>query len=132
MIGTILILWLAWQTASPETIQHLEAGRQAESERHFDIAVAEFRKVTELDRAFPTGFLGQARMEQRDYGAAVAPLTHALELDPNLGAAHQLLGYALLAQGYTAEAIPHLTRVQEQMEGDAAVARESVDQSSFH
>lgn len=116
MIRTILILWLAWQTASPEAIQHLEAGRQAESERHFDVALAEFRKVTELDPAFPAGFvsLGQACMEQRDYGAAVAPLKHALELDPNLAAAHQLLGYALLAQGYAAEAIPHLARVQEQ------------------
>lgn len=29
-------------------------------------------------------------------------------------AAHQLLGYALLAQGYAAEAIPHLERVKEQ------------------
>jgi len=31
-----------------------------------------------------------------------------------LPAAHQLLGYALLAQGYAAEAIPHLERVKEQ------------------
>jgi len=116
VIRTILILWLAWQTASPEAIQHLEAGRQAENERHFDVAVAEFRKATELDPAFPAGFvsLGQACMEQRDYGAAIAPLKHALELDPNLAAAHQLLGYALLVQGYAAEAIPHLERVHEQ------------------
>jgi len=116
VIRTILILWLALQTTSSEVIQHLEAGRKAESERHFDIAVAEFRKVTEIDPAFAAGFvsLGQACMEQRDYGAAVAPLKHALELDPSLAAAHQLLGYALLAQGYAAEAIPHLARVQEQ------------------
>ncbi len=116
MIRTVLILWLALQTSSPEAIQHLEAGRKAESERHFDIAVTEFRKVTELDPAFAVGFvsLGQACMEQRDYGSAIAPLKHALELDPNLAAAHQLLGYALLAQGYAAEAIPHLARVQEQ------------------
>ena len=116
MIRTILILWLALQTTSPEAIQHLEAGRKAESERHFDVAVAEFRRVTELDPAFAAGFvsLGQACMEQRDYGAALVPLKHALELDPNLAAAHQLLGYALLAQGYASEAIPHLARVQEQ------------------
>jgi len=71
--------------------------------------------VTELDPAFAAGFvsLGQACMEQRDYGAALVPLKHALELDPNLAAAHQLLGYALLAQGYASEAIPHLARVQE-------------------
>jgi tetratricopeptide (TPR) repeat protein len=116
VIGTILIVWLALQTTSPTVIQHLEAGRKAESEGHFDVAVAEFRKVTELDPAFAAGFvsLGQAFMEERDYSAAVAPLKRALELDPNLAAADQLLGYALLAQGYAAEAIPHLARVQEQ------------------
>jgi tetratricopeptide (TPR) repeat protein len=53
-------------------------------------------------------------MEQRDYAGAVAPLKHALELDSALAPAHQLLGYALLAQGYAAEAIPHLERVHEQ------------------
>ena len=116
MIRTVLILWLALQTSSPEAIQHLEAGRKAEREGHFDIAVTEFRKVTELDPSFAVGFvsLGQACMEQHDYGSAIAPLKYALELDPNLAAAHQLLGYALLAQGYAAEAIPHLARVQEQ------------------
>src|SRR5437660_2494870 len=110
------MFWLAFQTSSPDVMQRLEAGRKAESGRHFDVAVAEFRKVTELDPAFAPGFvsLGQACMEQRDYGAAIAPLKRALELDPNLAAAHQLLGYALLAQGYAAEAIPHLAGVQEQ------------------
>jgi len=116
VIRTILMFWLAFQTSSPDVMQRLEAGRKAESGRHFDVAVAEFRKVTELDPAFAPGFvsLGQACMEQRDYGAAIAPLKRALELDPNLAAAHQLLGYALLAQGYAAEAIPHLAGVQEQ------------------
>ena len=116
MIRTILILWLAWQTASPEAVQHMEAGRKAESERRFDVAIAEFRKVTELDPTAPAGFvsLGQAFMEQRDYGAAIPPLKHALEMDSNLAPAHQLLGYALLVQGYAAEAIPHLERVHEQ------------------
>lgn len=116
MIRTILILWLAWQAASPEAVQHMEAGRKAESERRFDVAIAEFRKVTELDPTAPAGFvsLGQAFMEQRDYGAAIPPLKHALEMDSNLAPAHQLLGYALLVQGYAAEAIPHLERVHEQ------------------
>jgi tetratricopeptide (TPR) repeat protein len=116
MIQTVLILWLALQATSPEVIQHIEAGRKAESERHFDVAVSEFRKVTELDPASPIGFvsLGQASIEQRDYGAAIVPLKRALELEPNLAPAHQLLGYALLVQGYAAEAIPHLNRVHEQ------------------
>ncbi len=116
MIRTILILWLAWQAASPEALQHMDAGRKAESERRFDVAVAEFRRVTELDPTAPAGFvsLGQAFMEQRDYGAAIPPLKRALEMDSNLAPAHRLLGYALLVQGYAAEAIPHLERVHEQ------------------
>src|SRR6202035_5882659 len=65
---------------------------------------------------FASGFvsLGQGFMEQRDFSAALAPLKHALELDSGLAPAHQLLGYALLAQGYAAEAIPHLDRAHEQ------------------
>jgi tetratricopeptide (TPR) repeat protein len=47
-------------------------------------------------------------MENGDYGSAFAPLKHALELKPDSMPAHQLLGYALLAQGYAGEAIPHL------------------------
>ena len=101
---------------SPEAAQHWEAGRRAESEKHFDLAAGEFRKVTQLEPSFAAGFvsLGQTLMEQRDYAAAVAPLKHALELDSALAPAHQLLGYALLAEGYAAEAIPHLERVHEQ------------------
>jgi tetratricopeptide (TPR) repeat protein len=116
MIRTTLLLWLALQTVSPEAIQHLNAGRRAESQQHFDLAVTEYRKVTELDPTFAEGFinLGQALMEQHNYAAAIVPLKHALELDSSLVPGHQLLGYALLAQGFAAEAIPHLSRVHEQ------------------
>ncbi len=116
MILCSLMLWLAWQAPSPEAAQHIEAARRAESEKHFDLAVAEYRKVTQLEPNLAPGFvsLGQALIEERDYGAAVKPLKHALELDPNLVPAHQLLGYALLAQGYPAEAIPHLESAHEQ------------------
>jgi protein O-GlcNAc transferase len=116
MIGHTLLLWLALQTMSSEAIQHLNAARRAESQQHFDLAITEYRKVTELDPGFAEGFvnLGQALMEQHDYAAAIVPLKHALELDSSLVPGHQLLGYALLAQGYAAEAIPHLSRVHEQ------------------
>jgi len=120
MIRFILLLALAAQNASPEVNQevkqHWDAARQAESERHFDVAVAEYKKVTELDPSLAAGFvnLGQAYMEERDYASAIAPLKQALSLDANLAPAHQLLGYALLAQGYAADAIPHLDRVHEQ------------------
>ena len=116
MIRILLALWLAWQTASPEALRHLQAGAEADKDRRFDTAIAEFKQVTELEPNLPDGFLnlGQAYMENQDYGAAIPPLKRAVQLAPELAAAHQLLGYALLAQGFNAEAIPHLEKVQEQ------------------
>jgi tetratricopeptide (TPR) repeat protein len=113
----VLILFIA-QTAlaiSPQAEQHLQAGREQEKQGHFEAAVVEFQKVTGLEPTFAEGFvaLGQTYIEQHDYAASVKPLKHALKLDQNLAPAHQLLGYALLAQGYAAEAIPHLERVHE-------------------
>jgi tetratricopeptide (TPR) repeat protein len=111
-----LTLTVAGQAISPEATQHWEAARRAESQKQFDVAINEYRKLTELEPAFANGFvsLGQVLMEQHDFGDALAPLQHALELDANLAPAHQLLGYALLAQGYATEAIPHLERAHEQ------------------
>jgi tetratricopeptide (TPR) repeat protein len=116
VIRILLAVWLAWQTLSPEALQHLQAGTEADKQRHFDVAIAEFKKVTELAPALPDGFLnlGQAYMENQNYGAAIPPLRRAVELAPELAAGHQLLGYSLLAQGYNAEAIPHLEKIQEQ------------------
>ena len=61
----------------------------------------QFKKVTELEPRFADGFvsLGQTYMEKREIGSAIAPLKHALDIDPNMTPAHRLLGYALLAQG---------------------------------
>jgi len=93
----------------------MQAGIAADKQRQFDVAVSEFRKVTDLEPTFADGFisLGQAYMEKRDFASAIAPLKHALEVDPDSAPAHQLLGYALLVQGYAAQAIPHLERVQD-------------------
>ena len=115
MIRALLLLWLASQILSPEAVQHMQAGIAADKQRQFDVAVTEYRKVTELEPAYADGFisLGQAYMEKHDFGSAVAPLKHALEMNPDSTPAHQLLGYALLSQGYAAEAIPHLERVQD-------------------
>src|SRR5580700_4471601 len=93
----------------------MQAGIAADKQRQFDVAIAEFRKVTELAPTYADGFisLGQAYMENHDFGSAIAPLKHALDVNADLAPAHQLLGYALLAQGYAAEAIPHLQRVDD-------------------
>jgi len=107
--------WLCAQTTSAEAMTHWNAARDAETRKQFDLAVTEYRKVTELEPKLPMAFvgLGQACMEQGDFGGAIPPLKHALDLDASIAPAHQLLGYALLAQGYAAESIPHLEVVHE-------------------
>ena len=111
----LLLLSLTAHALSPEAAQHMQAGITADKHRQFDVAIAEFRKVTELAPAFADGFisLGQAYIENHDFGSAIAPLKHALNLDPDSAPAHQLLGYALLVQGFAAEAIPHLARAKD-------------------
>lgn len=112
MIHSLLILFFAWQIAAPPAAEHMQAGIAAEKERKFEVAIAEYKKVTELDPAFGDGFisLGQAYMETGDYGSAIPALKHAVQLNSDSLPAHQLLGYALLTQGYAGEAVPHLQR----------------------
>ena len=116
-----MILWLLLasfpaQAVASTAAQHMQAGLNARSQHQPDVEIAEFRKATELDPQLADAFfnLGTAYMEKRDYGAAIIPLKRALQLSPDLPAAHQLLGYALLAQGFAAEAIPHLEKVGAQ------------------
>jgi tetratricopeptide (TPR) repeat protein len=121
MIHALMALFLLTQVSfaaavlSPQAIEHLQAGANAEKQRDFATAISEFRKVTELEPLAATGFvrLGNAYMENHQYGEAIPPLKQALQQAPDLPMAHQLLGYALLAQGYAAEAIPHLEKVHE-------------------
>lgn len=109
----ILSLWLALQGISPEGARHMQAGVDAQKQGHLDVAVAEFRKATEIDPNFAEAFLnlGEIYAQMRDYANAIPALKKALDLNPGLDAAHLQLGYALLSQGYAAEAIPHLDRV---------------------
>src|SRR5215831_2553043 len=51
-------------------------------------------------------------IEKGNYTSAVTELRRALELQPDRVEAHAMLGRALLAQGYSAEAILHLERAQ--------------------
>jgi tetratricopeptide (TPR) repeat protein len=115
VIRALLLLWFASQNVSPEAVQHMQAGIAADKQHQLDVAITEFRKVTELEPTYADGFisLGQAYMEKHDFASAILPLKRALEVDSDLVPAHQLLGYALLAQGYAAQAIPHLQRVDD-------------------
>ena len=110
-----LILLLALQTQAPEVAQHMQAGIAADQQRQFDAALVEFRKVTEIDPNYAEGFvgLGQVYLEKRDYTSAITSLKRAVEVNADLAPAHQLLGYALLAQGFAAQAIPHLEKAKE-------------------
>src|ERR1700738_2401018 len=117
MIQLLLFAWLAAQAATSDAAaDHLRRGLEARKQRQVDVEIAEFRKATELDPGLADAFvnLGAAYMEKHDYGSAIAPLKRALELSPDLPVAHQFLGYALLAQGYAADAIPHLERAGAQ------------------
>jgi len=116
MIDWFFVAWLAAAQGAPDAMQHLQAGLEARKQHQVDAEIAEFRKAGEIDPNLADAFvnLGAAYMEKHDYGAAIKPLKHALELSPDLPLAHQLLGYALLAQGYSEEAIPHLQKVGAQ------------------
>lgn len=107
-----LLLSLGQQNISPEGAQHMQAGVDAHQQGKFDVAIQEFRKATETDPSFPQAFLnlGEVCLETRDFTCATAALKHSLELNPDLEPAHLQLGFALLAQGYAEESIPHLER----------------------
>src|SRR5260370_19152049 len=113
MIQLFLFAWLAGQAATSDAMRHVQAGLVARQQHNVEVEIAEFRQATEIDPSLADAFVnhGAAYMEKRDYGAAIAPLKRALELSPDLAVADQFLGYALLSQGYAAEAIPHLERV---------------------
>ena len=115
MIWALLCFLLASQSPSPEALRHMQSGIEAEKKRQFAVAIAEFREVTKLEPNAAEGFvhLGQALMESHDFGGAIGPLKQALKLSPELPAAHQLLGYALLAQGYAADAVSHLQKTDD-------------------
>ena len=54
MISTIVLtLGLAWQTLTPDAIQHVQAGIAAQKQGRLADAIIEFRKVTELAPNYP-------------------------------------------------------------------------------
>lgn len=114
MIAALLSVWFALQGSTSPAVQHLHAGLEAEKAGQLDLAVTELQQAAKLDPSLAAAFvdLGQVFIEKHDYAAAISPLKRAVELSPNLEGAHRLLGYALLAQGYATDAIPHLEKAQ--------------------
>jgi Tfp pilus assembly protein PilF len=129
----ILWLGLALQVA-PELKQHVEAGLAAKRAGDLDTAIREFESVVKLAPGMAAAHvnLGAVYYARKDYGHAVPSLRRALEINPDLPGAQEMLGVALLAQGYAAEAIPHLENTGTQgLLGvallEAGRAREAVD-----
>jgi tetratricopeptide (TPR) repeat protein len=96
------------QSASPTFVEHEQAGVAAQKQGQLDVAISEFKKATELNPESAAAFfdLGTVYMQAHRYGDAIKPLKKALELKGEFPGLHESLGYALLSQGYTAEAIP--------------------------
>jgi tetratricopeptide (TPR) repeat protein len=116
MAAAVFSFALFLQASASPALQHLHAGVEADKSGQLDSAVAEFQKAIDLDPKLAVAFvdLGEVFIEKHDYASAVKPLTRALELNPASEPGHQLLGYALLAQGYSAEAIPHLEKAHDE------------------
>lgn len=115
MLSPLLLSFLALQNGTSAAARHVHAGIEADRQRHLDQAIAEFKQATEEDPKLAAAFLdlGQVYVEKHDYASAVPPLERALELDPSINGGHELLGYALLAQGYAEEAIPHFQKTHD-------------------
>jgi superkiller protein 3 len=109
MIGLCLLFVLAAQQPSAEVVQHIQAGISAEKLGQHDAAIAEFGKAAALDPDFAIAYVDLATvyMGQRKYSEATTPLKRAVLLDPSVPGAQEMLGYALLFQGYAAQSIPH-------------------------
>jgi hypothetical protein len=58
-------LWFAWQIASPQAAEHMQAGIEADKQRQFTVAIKEFKQVTELDPSFAMASSASARLTWR-------------------------------------------------------------------
>lgn len=114
MTPTFLAWCLILQSVTPEVIEHAQAGTAAAQKGRLDVAIQEFRRVTELqpDSAVGHAHLGDAYFQHGEYTAAIPELELALRLNPNLMDTHQTLGVLLLMQGNPEEALPHLEKMR--------------------
>jgi tetratricopeptide (TPR) repeat protein len=112
MIAILSLLLLLPQGLIPEAIEHAQAGAAARQKGDLDTAIAEFRKVTELQPALATGFenLGESLFRKGEIQPAIQALSRAVTLNSDLRSAQQTLGVAMLVQGDAAGAIPHLEK----------------------
>lgn len=113
MIAAALIVLVCFQI-SPELRQAVDAGLKAKQSGDLETAVREFQKVVKLAPNLAAAHmnLGAVYHDKQDFTNAIPSLRRALELNPDLPGARGMLGASLLAQGYAADAIPHLEKTQ--------------------
>jgi tetratricopeptide (TPR) repeat protein len=101
------------QGLTPEAIEHAQAGAAARQQGKLDVAIQEFKKLTELqpESGAAHASLGDAYFQIGRYDAAIPELETALRLNPNLMDTHQTLGVLLLMQGNAEGALPHLGKL---------------------
>ena len=101
MTPAFLAVYLLLQSVTPEVIEHAQAGEAAAREGRLDVAIQEFRKVTELqpNSAVYHAHLGDAYFKNGQYEEATAELKTALRLNPEMLDTHQSLGVLLLMEG---------------------------------
>jgi len=114
MTPALLAGYLLLQSVTPDVIEHAQAGEAAAREGRLDVAIQEFRKVTELqpNSAVYHAHLGDAYFKNGQYEEATAELKTALRLNPDMLDTHQSLGVILLIQGNAEEALPHLEKMR--------------------
>jgi tetratricopeptide (TPR) repeat protein len=102
------------QAVSPEARHHIQAGLEAKKAGRLDEAIAELRRVVEIEPRLWAAHasLGEVYYKKRDYAHAVPALERAIELNPEQPAVRGMLGVSLLSQGRAAEAVPHLEKSQ--------------------
>jgi len=114
MTATFFACCLFLQSPTPEVIEHAQAGAAAAQQGKLDVAIREYRKVTELQPNSAVGHarLGDAYFRNGEYAAAIPELEYALRLNPELNDTHQTLGVLLLIQGNAEAALPHLEKMR--------------------
>ena len=85
-----------------------------------------FRRVIEIDPAYPDGPVNLARvlLREGDVKQAILQLESALELDPGLARAHVFMGMALRTIGRYDEALGHLEAARVQYPSDRVLLGE--------
>jgi tetratricopeptide (TPR) repeat protein len=94
---------------------HTNLGRALYDKKHFDDAIAEYKKAIELDPQNRNAHvnLGNALHDKKHFDDAIAEYKKAIELDPNFAPAHYNLGNTLAAKGQRDDAIAEYKKAIE-------------------